>query len=603
VGASGRWASRATKSGTDELGRWSWMDLRGKKGKTIRVISAYRVSQDHPSTAGETISCKQQVRSLMIRGVKNHNPKKRFLEDLALMITSWRNNSVGGEIILMADMNEFIGGKKALHIFCQTTNLIDSISLLNPDLHSDPTYLWGKKRIDYILISPSLAEVAVKAGHHTYHQHFISDHKGLYIQFKASDLFDTATMDKSHAAYRRLRMGRRDIVDRYITHLKGLYKTHDIWNRAEYWAQKVLQAHTEEIANKYFKKFDKLDMERVRYMRAAETFAGAPPPNGVYEWSPLLESTGQKITYWKLRLHLLRSNTHTSDRLLKLARTLLVEDNGAQNLQYVEVQLKLAWQDLRKVQRSAADHRNTHIAALADHFSITRNTTRGIELKKIKTSERTRATAAKHKWYLKDRHGMIRNLLIPDYRLHEIISIIGVLAFILLIYQLLSPTEVHTTSVIILSGAWGLSTVWESIVEHEGWKVITDEKQITKRLMLRNGTHLSMSGDSPFARGPIVDAVGLDGEGEGVEEMLQGTFDIDKAGLNGAKASSEMSSFLKALQIPISAKTGSPVPTMKTELTVEESSKIFRKTKESTASSPSGIHYGHYIAACEVIYL
>ena len=81
--------------------------------------------------------------------------------------------------------------------------------------------------------------------------------------------------------------------------------------------------------------------------------------------------------------------------------------------------------------------------------------------------------------------------------------------------------------------------------------------------------------------------------------MLQGTFDTDKAGLNGATASSEMSSFLKALQIQISAKTGAPVPTIKTELTVEESCKIFRKTKESTASSPSGIHYGHYIAACE----
>ena len=117
------------------------MDLRGKKGKTIRVISAYRVSQDYPAKAGETTSCKQQVRSLMLRGVKNPNPKKRFLEDLALMITSWRKNVVGGEIILMADMNEFIGDKTALHTFCQSTNLIDSISLLNPDLHSDPTYL------------------------------------------------------------------------------------------------------------------------------------------------------------------------------------------------------------------------------------------------------------------------------------------------------------------------------------------------------------------------------------------------------------------------------------------------------------------------------
>ena len=252
VGVSGRWASRMAKSGTDDLGRWSWMDLRGKKGKTIRVISAYRVSQEHPAKAGETTSCKQQVRSLMLRGVKNPNPKKRFLEDLATMITSWRN-SAGGEIILMADMNEFIGDKKALHTFCQATNLIDSISLLNPDLHSDPTYLWGKKRIYYILISPSLAEVAVKAGHHNYHQHFISDHKGLYIQFHSSDLFDIATMDRSHAAYRRLRMGRRDIVDRYISYLKRLYKSHDIWRRAEQWAQKVLNAPSAVIAEKYFK--------------------------------------------------------------------------------------------------------------------------------------------------------------------------------------------------------------------------------------------------------------------------------------------------------------------------------------------------------------
>ena len=48
------------------------------------------------------------------------------------MVTSWRKNKEDGEIILMADMNEFIGDKKALHKFCQSKNLIDSISLLNP---------------------------------------------------------------------------------------------------------------------------------------------------------------------------------------------------------------------------------------------------------------------------------------------------------------------------------------------------------------------------------------------------------------------------------------------------------------------------------------
>ena len=70
---------------------------------------------------------------------------------------------------------------------------------------------------------------------------------------------------------------------------------------------------------------------------------------------------------------------------------------------------------------------------LTEHFAERRQTTRTIELKKITTSERTRTTAAKHKWYLKERHGMIRNLLIPDYKIHNILAIISVIAFTLLI--------------------------------------------------------------------------------------------------------------------------------------------------------------------------
>lgn len=83
---------------------------------------------------------------------------------------------------------------------------------------------------------------------------------------------------------------------------------------------------------------------------------------------------------------------------------------------------------------------------------------------------------------------------------------------------------------------------------HDGWIDITDKYAITKQLLLYNGTHLSMSRDSPFARAPVVDAMGLDDEGVGVDEILQGTFDTDKAGMNGAAASSETRRFLKALK-------------------------------------------------------
>jgi len=217
----------------------------------------------------------------MLRGVMKPNPKKRFLEDLLTMITNWRLNKENCDIILMADMNEFRGEKQALHEVCQRTNLIDSIFLLDLDLHKDPKCRWGSKRIDYILISPTLAEVTVKAGHHNFNQNFISDHKDLYIQFNAGDIFDMAAIDRSHVSYQRLHMGRNDIVQRYIFHLEALYKEHGIWNGAENLAGKVLTAPTENIKNKCFRKFDNLDNERIGYMCAAENFAGSPLPNGV----------------------------------------------------------------------------------------------------------------------------------------------------------------------------------------------------------------------------------------------------------------------------------------------------------------------------------
>lgn len=97
---------------------------------------------------------------------------------------------------------------------------------------------------------------------------------------------------------------------------------------------------------------------------------------------------------------------------------------------------------------------------VADHYAEIQDTMRVIEVKKISTSERTRNMAAKHIWYIKKRYGTNRNLLIPDYRIHNILAIIGVWALILLIQQLTAVPEAYTPSLIILIGARGAFTAW-----------------------------------------------------------------------------------------------------------------------------------------------
>ena len=48
-------------------------------------------------------------------------------------------------------------------------------------------------------------------------------------------------------------------------------------------------------------------------------------------------------------------------------------------------------------------------------------------MRQIKKTEEARTTAAKYKWYLKERYGTIRTLLVQDFRLHQILAILGAL--------------------------------------------------------------------------------------------------------------------------------------------------------------------------------
>jgi len=75
---------------------------------------------------------------------------------------------------------------------------------------------------------------------------------------------------------------------------------------------------------------------------------------------------------------------------------------------------------------------------------------------------------------------------------------------------------------VLLAGAWEVCIVWEQIPAHNRQKVVSEEKGITKRLIQRNGTHLSMSGDSPFAQGAIADSIGYSGEGTSADKILKG---------------------------------------------------------------------------------
>ena len=145
LGISGRWASRLKEQGSDRMGRWSWMDLRGKNNKIIKVISAYRVSQEYGSQAGVLTAYQQQYRALVKQKRGELSPRAAFLADLEHEVMQWIQKPVH-EIVILMDANEAVEEKKELRAFEQSLNLVDAVALLNPSAARESTYLWEKKK-------------------------------------------------------------------------------------------------------------------------------------------------------------------------------------------------------------------------------------------------------------------------------------------------------------------------------------------------------------------------------------------------------------------------------------------------------------------------
>ena len=78
-----------------------------------------------------------------------------------------------------------------LHIFMAEIGLYDAVKHHNPKIENQATYIWVKKRLDYILVSENVLHGSTGEGHTPFGYPFLSDHRGLYIDIPVSELFDT----------------------------------------------------------------------------------------------------------------------------------------------------------------------------------------------------------------------------------------------------------------------------------------------------------------------------------------------------------------------------------------------------------------------------
>ena len=149
------WASRVMEHGSDYLGRWAWITLRGEQQEQMTVAVMYRPNPG-TSTAGPTTVWLQQRTRLQEMALERDDtrevdPREKCLIDFKKWIENRRNN--GEKLIVLTDANQALHEQTRAY---SLHNLVTDCRLSSVMEDNHPTCTLrsldrGSKTIDHII--------------------------------------------------------------------------------------------------------------------------------------------------------------------------------------------------------------------------------------------------------------------------------------------------------------------------------------------------------------------------------------------------------------------------------------------------------------------
>ena len=242
-----------------KLGRWSWVRYVGKKGRILRIITAYRPTKN---TSGDG-SNKTYIQHLRYLEKENmgRRPREAFMEDLKNEVEEWRGK--GESIIIMEDFNEDVR-KENMGKWRNDLGLCEVMLDGLGEENAPSTYDKGTTPIDSILCSANIG--MVKAGYLPFGEG-AGDHRPLVIDIDQISVFGASASPSSKVRARRLKLNDPRIRKKYQKTLKKSYKIHKIEEKvAELNAIPIKYPIQPEIVVKY----EAIDRIREGSMKHAE---------------------------------------------------------------------------------------------------------------------------------------------------------------------------------------------------------------------------------------------------------------------------------------------------------------------------------------------
>lgn len=573
-----KWTTRSTGKPLCDpsgLGRWSGLCYTGKRGKRLAVLTAYRSPRQAPK--GGFGFYDQQYALLLANGVQKPNVRKQFITDLVEYINKLQAD--GFEIVLSLDANETSGQDQKFGI----DHLVEECTL--HDLHlagpSKPpaTYKYGhERRIDYMFGSAMVLESLRHAGYLAYDNGIFSKHRGLFVDLDFSTLMGSVENIVPSPA-RGINSEDQPAVDKYLEAFKKYATDHNIWSRV-----KDLQTVAPFMTTEQVKEgFDKIDRDVTRAMLHAEK--QAKRPKGRFAWSPKLREAGLTARFWHLRKREVDGAKGLAIALkgvLNRLKTLkiVISDANCNDATTVTTYWKEATKMLRTVRDAAYDHRAVHLLAMLtqyqnetfsdddDHLAEVnkgkiRRIRRLINIENMRKPFRTI-----HASVSSFHSGGIGKLFVPSHATNKQIAA-----------KFCDPDGSISAEQLIAMAQFDKTSV--------AYDTLLDCEAIEAELMRYNRNWFRQASETPFGNGELYDLVGYDGLTEEATAIIDG----DCIEYMGIPMSRELQVFLEECKRP------STVSDVQPTISRAEFRQAIKGWKETTSTSPSGRHLGHYRTA------
>ena len=504
-----------------QLGRWSSMTFRGKGGKITRVVSCYCPVKPSSFHAGSVYT--QHVEALQKSGI-HRCPREQFWIDLKAAIAKWTEDDE--TLVVMGDFNHSV---EKCNQYLAGTGLKDFITHTHGLNTAPATHEAGSVPIDAIFVSEALLPF-IRGGYMGFGQLTRSDHRALWIELPMIVFIGYNMNDIIHPAARRLKLEDPRVVKKYQDTLHQLFSDHKVYEKLA----KLVAESTFPLPVEQQKQYEKIDLIRMHCMSLAEKKCRRLHMGNI-PFSAAYARSRDEIDLWTALKKRHQGRHCDLRKTLRLLRRLEIEDEFFP-IEIIIKKLDDAWDTYRAVRKDGKKFRQDFVDGLAEAQAEAQNIPKKTALQNIQHREAQRSSARTVKYVLMKLNG-------------------------------------GGTSMVV-------------IIRNGETVEITTKEELEQALLHENEwKYHQTEGFSQLLSGPLLDDIGLLGEGPHVKNILNGSYVVPEGTNPGTKL------YLAAMAVP----TG--LNRARKEFTLEDFKLGWKKMKERT-SSHGMAHFGHYKAGC-----